>query len=128
MVLVTERFAVFHPYASRVPFETWIVPRAHQPSFGRASADELAELASVLRRVLRGLYGALGDPDYNYIVHAAPVEDDHKAYYLGHLQILPRLTTIAGFELGSGIFITTMMPEESAAFLRESLEQDRSAQ
>ncbi len=62
VVLGTERFVVFHPYASRVPFETWIVPRAHQPSFGRATAEDVADLASVLTRVLRGLHEALGDP------------------------------------------------------------------
>ncbi len=71
--------------------------------------------------MLRGLHEALGDPDFNYVIHSAPVDDDHKAFYLWHIQILPRLTTIAGFELGSGIFITTMMPEDSAAFMREAL-------
>ncbi len=60
------------------------------------------------------------------MIHSAPVDDDHKAFYLWHIQILPRLTTIAGFELGSGIFITTMMPEDSAAFMREALKKQGS--
>ena len=119
VVLETDQFVVFHPYASRAPFETWIAPKRHQASFGQVSADDLAKLAPVLRRILRGLYDRLGDPDFNFIIHSAPVEDENKAYYLWHIQILPRITRIAGFELGSGIYITTMLPEESAASIRE---------
>jgi UDPglucose--hexose-1-phosphate uridylyltransferase len=81
--------------------------------------DELAALAPVLRETLQALYDALGNPDFNYIVHSAPIEDDSKYYYLWHIQILPRVTTIAGFELGSGMFTTTMFPEASAAFMRK---------
>ncbi len=75
----------------------------------------------MLRRILRGLFDALGDPDFNFIVHSAPTEDETKAYYLWHIQILPRLTAIAGFELGSGIYITTMLPEETATFMHSHL-------
>ena len=119
VVLETDRFLVFHPFASRVPFETWITPKRHQASFGQVSAEDLAALAPVLRTTLRALHDLLGDPDFNYIIHSAPVEDESKDYYLWHIQILPRLNTIAGFELGSGIYITTMLPEESAASIRE---------
>jgi UDPglucose--hexose-1-phosphate uridylyltransferase len=119
VVQETDDFVVFHPYASRVPFETWIAPKRHQPSFGLVEPQELSALSGVLRQTLYALHTGLGDPDFNYIVHSAPMEDETKAYYLWHIQILPRLTTIAGFELGSGIFITTMLPEESAAFVRE---------
>jgi len=119
VVLETDRFLVFHPFASRVPFETWITPKRHQPSFGHVSKEDLHELAPVLRRTLRALYDRLGDPDFNYIIHSAPIEDDSKDYYLWHIQILPRLATMAGFELGSGIYISTMLPEQSAAMIRE---------
>lgn len=122
VVLETDRFLVFHPFASRVPFETWIMPKRHQPSFGQVSREDLRELALVLRRTLRALYDLLGNPDFNYIIHSAPIEDENKDYYLWHVQILPRLNTIAGFELGSGVYITTMLPEESAAVMRD---QDR---
>lgn len=126
LVLQSERFVVFHPFASRVPFETWILPRRHQSSFGRASREDLADLARVLKRSLMALYTALGNPDFNYIVHSAPPEDENKPYYLWHIQIVPRQTAIAGFELGSGIFITTMLPEASAAVMREMIaEGDR---
>ncbi|HEY5627541.1 MAG TPA: galactose-1-phosphate uridylyltransferase [Nitrospira sp.] len=119
VVLETDRFLVFHPFASRVPFETWITPKRHQASFGQITRDDLQALAPVLRKTLRALHDILGDPDFNYIIHSAPTEDENKDYYLWHIQILPRLSAIAGFELGSGIYITTMLPEESAASIRE---------
>ena len=122
VVMETDRFLVFHPFASRVAFETWIMPKRHQPSFGQVSEEDLRELASVLRRTLRALYDRLGDPDFNYIIHSAPIEDENKDYYLWHIQILPRLATIAGFELGSGIYISTMLPEQSAVVIREQEE------
>ena len=61
----------------------------------------------------------LNNPHFNFVIHSAPVGDHQQDYYLWHIQILPRLTTIAGFELGSGIFINTMLPEEAATFLRK---------
>ena len=122
VVMDTDRFLVFHPFASRVPFETWITPKQHQPSFGQVTAGDLVELASVLRKTLRALHDQLGNPDFNYIIHSAPIDDENKDYYLWHIQILPRLSAIAGFELGSGIYITTMLPEESAAAMREWVE------
>lgn len=119
VVLETGLFLVFHPFASRVPFETWIMPKQHQASFAQVSAEDLLALAPILRRTLRALHDRLGDPDFNYIIHSAPIEDENKDYYLWHIQIFPRLTTIAGFELGSGIYVTTTLPEESAAAMRE---------
>ncbi|MDH4237787.1 MAG: galactose-1-phosphate uridylyltransferase, partial [Nitrospira sp.] len=119
VVLETDRFLVFHPFASRAPFETWIMPNRHQPSFAQVSAEDLLALAPVLRRTLRALHDRLGNPDFNYIVHSAPIEDENKDYYLWHIQIVPRVSTIAGFELGSGIYITTALPEESAAAIRD---------
>lgn len=80
-------------------------------------------LARVLRATLRALYEALGDPDFNTIVQTAPLEDEAKPYYLWHLQIVPRVSAMAGFELGSGMAISTMMPEASAAIMREVMTQ-----
>lgn len=115
----TDLFVVFHPFASRVPFETWIAPKYQEASFGKVKQENLSELADVLRKTLKGIDTALGDPDFNYIIHSAPTEDETKNYFLWHIQILPRLTTIAGFELGSGMFINTMLPEDCAQFLRD---------
>ena len=119
MLFETDGFVVFHPYASRLPFETWIAPRRMQPSFSQVSSDDLSELAAVLRRILHALDVSLNNPHFNLVIHSARVGDHQQEYYLWHIQILPRLTTIAGFELGSGIFINTMLPEESAKFLRK---------
>jgi len=118
----STRFVVFHPFASRVPFETWIAPKYEEATFGHVEPGHLAELADVLRRTLRTLDDALGNPDFNYILHSAPPEDDTKHYFLWHIQILPRLTTIAGFELGSGIFINTILPEDAAVHMKKYLQ------
>lgn len=120
VILETDQFLVFHPFAAWVPFETWIMPKRHQPSFGQVNEEDLRELAQVLRRTLRALFDRLSDPDFTYIVHSAPTEDENKEYYLWHIQIVPRLTAIAGFELGSGIYISTILPEQSAVMMRES--------
>jgi UDPglucose--hexose-1-phosphate uridylyltransferase len=118
VVLETPAFVVFHPWASRAVYETWIAPRRHQPSFAQVSDADLGELARTLRATLRGLDAVLGDPDFNLIVHSAPVADEAQSYYLWHIRVLPRVATIAGFELGSGIYVSTVLPEESAARLR----------
>jgi UDPglucose--hexose-1-phosphate uridylyltransferase len=65
------------------------------------------------------LYSKLNNPDYNYVVHTAPIKDEQEDYYHWHLQIIPRLANPAGFELGSGIYINVSLPEETAQFLRE---------
>ncbi len=119
IVMDTERFVVLHPFASRFPFETWIVPKEHQASFGLISMDDSKRFAKVLKTTLLKLYTKLNDPNYNYVIHTAPVKDEQEDYYHWHLQVIPRLTTPAGFEMGSGIFINVSFPEETAQFLRE---------
>jgi UDPglucose--hexose-1-phosphate uridylyltransferase len=118
VLAVNEYFAAVLPYASGVPFETWILPRRHQPSFGREDAAHLRPLAELLRLVLRKLYVGLENPDFNLTVNTAPRGDEDKGYFLWHIEVLPRLATPAGFELGSGMAINTILPEEAAHFLR----------
>ncbi len=115
----SEEFVAVHPHASRVPFETWVLPRRHDSCFGHISDESLSDFAAVLQTLLRKMYFGLGNPDFNYVVHTAPIEDEDKHYYIWHLQILPRLTVQAGFELGSGMHINVALPEETAAFMRE---------
>jgi len=112
-------FVALHPYASHYPFETWIMPKVHSSSFGNIVDIEITELAKLLKEILLKFYKALDDPDFNLIIHTAPVDDEHKTYYLWHIQIIPRLTLAAGFELGSGIYINSAVPEETAAFMRD---------
>ena len=111
-------FVAFHPFAPRQPFETWIVPKKMKPSFGSIDDDECRHFAAILRRALYRLYAGLGDPDFNYVIHTAPVRDESHSYYAWYLQILPRISTPAGFEIGSGMSINATFPEETAAFIR----------
>jgi UDPglucose--hexose-1-phosphate uridylyltransferase len=112
-------FVALHPFASRTPFETWILPKKHQATFGGASVAETKRLAFVLKDVLEKLYTKLNNPDYNLVIRTAPIKDANEDYYHWYVQILPRLTNPAGFELGSGVYINTSIPEETAKFLRE---------
>lgn len=117
IILETDRFVVFQPFASRFPFETWIAAREHRASFGQATRTELKEFARILRDALRRLYLYLDNPDYNMVIHSSPLGDENKLYFTWHVQIIPRLTIPAGFELGSGIYINTAVSEETAAAL-----------
>ncbi len=116
----SAKFFVVHPYASRSPFETWILPKSHAASFGNQDIDSTKELGHVLKRVLGKISTMLGNPDYNIVVHTAPVNEENEDYFHWHLRIIPRLTMMAGFEIGSGIFINTALPEETAPALREA--------
>ncbi len=118
LVMETDGFVVFHPFASRSPFETCILPKQIRPSFGQVPPYELAELARVLRTTLLGIYEKLGNPDFNCVIHSVPTDQEESKYYLWHIEVVPRLTTAAGFEIGSGIYINTALPEETAAFMR----------
>jgi len=124
VILESDSFAVFHPFASRMPFETWIVPKKHGASFGLITVAEADEFALVLKRVLRKIYFGLKNPDFNLVVQTAPVKDEFEDYFHWHLQILPRLTTAAGFEMGTGIYINIALPEETAQFMRDLKEPE----
>ena len=118
VVVATEHFVAVEPFASPTPFCTHILPRRHMASFGAISQPELEDLARVLRSVLAKLYHGLDNPDFNYTIRTAPHESAGVTYYHWYLSIIPRLTRVAGFELGSGMFINTMLPEAAAEFLR----------
>jgi len=111
-------FLAFHPFAPRVPFETWILPFSHNAAFGNISPAQAKKIARPLKSVLEELYKKLDDPDYNLIFRTAPLKDAEEDYYHWYIQILPRLSTPAGFELGSGVYITTQRPEVTAGFIR----------
>lgn len=111
-------FAAFVPFAAETPFEIWLVPLRHQASFSQIRDHEAASLARSLGRVLGLLKSALGDPDYNYVIISAPQYKEREPHLHWHIQIKPRLTTRAGFEIGSGISINPSLPEKDAAFLR----------
>lgn len=120
LVVSNADFVAFCPYASHVPYEIWIVPRSTRHAFGFVEDGALESLARVLKSVLLKLKLCLGDPDFNMTFVAPPRGDDDKPYFLWHIQILPRINRTAGFELGSGMSINTVMPEDAARRLRET--------
>ncbi len=119
VVVQGAHFAAFLPYAALSPFHLWILPRRHMPIFTQVSDEEVDDLARVLRETLARLYFGLCDPDFNYVIRSAPFHEEHSLSFHWYLSIVPKVTKVAGFELGSGMFINTALPEESAAFLRE---------
>ncbi len=121
IVLETPHFVAFQPYASVMPFETWVMPRGAQPCFGDATDAMLDEMAPVMRSVLAGLAEVLDDPDYNAVLQSAPVGDEHREYFVWQLRVLPRIAVPAGFELGSGMAVNHTLPEEAAAMLRNAV-------
>jgi len=118
IVMLTDHFVALELYASPAPFSTHIYPRRHMASFGDISAAEITDLARTLRTVLAKLYHGLQDPDFNYTIRSAPSEWVGVKYFHWYLSVIPRLTRVAGFELGSGMFINTVTPESAADFLR----------
>ncbi|HTN76741.1 MAG TPA: galactose-1-phosphate uridylyltransferase [Pirellulaceae bacterium] len=119
IVAKNEFYAAVLPYASHSPFETWIMPLQHQSTFMRVNDRQLPALSAILKEVLLLLYTALDNPAFNLTINDVPRGDEDKEYFLWHIRIVPRLVTPAGFELGSGMSINTVLPEDAAAFLRE---------
>ncbi|MFL5341247.1 MAG: DUF4921 family protein [Gemmataceae bacterium] len=118
LVLDSPRFIALLAYAGRFPFETWLLPKPHASHFETISDDEAAELGEVLRSVLRKLAVGLGDPPYNFFVHTSPLSEPPLPHYHWHLELLPRVAGVAGFECGTGCAINPVPPEQAAAYLR----------
>jgi UDPglucose--hexose-1-phosphate uridylyltransferase len=117
VILENESYLAFVPFAAEVPFEIWIVPKRHRADFGNVSDQEKEDLAPVLRDCLARLHTKLNNPDYNYVVNTAARYRADEPQLHWYLQIRPRLTTRAGFEIGSGISINPSIPEDDADFL-----------
>ena len=118
IVLEGEHFVVFVQFAALTPFSMLIMPRRHMSVFSEMSDAEAKDLARVLRRTLAKLFYGLDDPDFNYTIRTAPTDHVGVKYYHWYLSVIPRLTRMAGFELGAGMFINVSLPEENAEFLR----------
>jgi UDPglucose--hexose-1-phosphate uridylyltransferase len=113
----TEHFTAFILFAALSPFHVWVLPKRHAASFGDATDSELADLAALMRSLLRRVDKGLGNPDYNYIIQSLPQDRGETEPFHWYLSLVVRLSHTAGFELGSGMFINTALPEESAKFL-----------
>ncbi len=118
ILVESEHFVAFVLYAASSPFHTWVVPRRHQSSFPEVRDDELRDLAQVLSTLLRKLHKGLDNPDYNFVIRSHPGTPTTHPFFHWYLSLIPRISTAAGFELGSGMHINTVQPESAAEFLR----------
>ncbi|MFC1767868.1 galactose-1-phosphate uridylyltransferase [Candidatus Margulisiibacteriota bacterium] len=129
IVTENEHFITFTPFASRFPFELWILPRHHQHNFSLITDKEREQLAKLMKETMMRLKKTLNDPPYNYVLHTSPNPTPRpgRPDYWGtvaydfhwHIEVIPRLTKMAGFEWGTGLYINPTSPEEAAKFLRE---------
>jgi len=115
-----DGFAALAPFAPRFPFETWILPVRHRSAFEECGVDDLRSLARLLSDFLRRMNRVLKDPPFNFMLHSAPLREPALDYFHWHLEIIPILSRMAGFEWGSGFFINPLPPEDAARALRES--------
>lgn len=116
VVYADDRVLVVCPYWSGTPFEMLVLPRAHSPHLHRTGPADLMAVGRSIRSVLHQLRHRLGDVAYNIVFHAAPYRA-HEPYHW-HVHIWPKLTTLAGFELGTGVLINIVPPEQAAEDLR----------
>lgn len=119
VVCSNRHFIAFIPYAALSPFHLWIFPLRHMSSFDLIGEEEVTALAEILRTVYGKLHKGLNDPDYNMLIRSLPIRMVQSDYFHWYISIIPRISVVAGFELGSGMFINPSIPEESARFLRE---------
>ena len=119
LVYENADFIVMEPFAPKLPFETWVMPRAHRSAFEDCQHHEYASLADALGVALRKLRAGLDDPPYNFMLHTSPIQQKDNPHYHWHIEIMPTLGRVAGFEWGSGFYINPTPPEDAARFLRE---------
>ncbi len=113
LVWQDDSSVAFAPFASRSPFEVWIVPRRHESDFGRVADSDVAATSEALRQVLGRLAASLDGPPYNLVLHTAPLREQVDATYHWHWEVHPRLREIAGLELGTGLPVNPVSPEDA---------------
>lgn len=119
LVLATDRLVAFCPFAARFPYETWIAPRMHFARYDQVSDDVIFELSLMVRRLVSRVEARWPGIAYNFWIHTAPAGEGAESPFHWHLELVPRLTRLAGFELGGGYFINPVLPERAAAELRD---------
>jgi len=117
----SDSFLTVAPYAPRFPFETWILPKQHESAFENSSSALYEGLARALKNILGRINQALESPAYNLVIHTSPVMESTNDYYHWHIELMPKLTKVAGFEWGTGFYLNPTPPEEAAAVLRDSI-------
>ena len=120
VILDQDGFMALSPFAPRFPFETWILPTVHRSRYEDTPPGDFARLAAVVRQVLGRMGELLDDPPYNFMLHSAPLRAPALDHFHWHLEIIPKLTRVAGFEWGTVFYINPTPPEEAARFLRNA--------
>ncbi|MGH1364423.1 MAG: galactose-1-phosphate uridylyltransferase [Calditrichia bacterium] len=119
IIYENSMFIAIAPYASRFSHESWILPKHHESHFEKMNRRQQKAAAAALKDVLLRIDYVLQKPDLNYVLHTAPLQSKKLKHYHWHIEIIPRVTRIAGFELGSGIHINPTSPEDAAAQLKK---------
>lgn len=119
-----DNFIAFCPFVSRVNFEIQIFPKEHKSNFEETPHEKLADLADVLRKSLKALYDVLGNPSYNFFIHTAPIDHNQYRRYHWHIEIFPKTNTWAGIELGTGMEVLMISPENAAKHLQKVRKYD----
>jgi len=119
VVYQNEQFLVICPYAPKFAFECWILPKEHMAAYEEAPREVMVGLADALKATLGKLTIALDDPPYNLMLHTLPFNEEDQRFYHWHVELMPTLSKVAGFEWGSGFYINPTPPEEAAAHLRD---------
>src|SRR6266404_4888290 len=114
VVAENQDFVTLAPYAPRFPFETWLLPKRHESAFENSPSHLYENLAAALKSVLIRVDVVLAKPAYNLVIHTSPVSETTNDYYHWHIEIMPKLTKMAGFEWGTGFYINPTPPEEAA--------------
>ena len=120
IVADNPEFIVITPFAPRFPFEMWILPKRHAAYFEESQKTQFEWLARILSESLRRMDRVLSNPAYNFILHTSPLHETTGNFYHWHIELIPKLTQVAGFEWGTGFYINPVTPEESAKFLRDA--------
>ncbi|MFH1578468.1 MAG: DUF4921 family protein, partial [Candidatus Omnitrophota bacterium] len=121
IVCENKHFIAFCPFVPRFPFEIWVLPKIHSSFYYAMTEPEMADLAKILKDSLSRIKAALFDPAYNFIIHTSPAsENTNLSYYHWHIEIMPKLSRVAGFEWGTGFYIVSTPPELAAKYLREA--------
>jgi UDPglucose--hexose-1-phosphate uridylyltransferase len=119
IVSENKSFLSIAPFASRFPFETWILPKIHYPSFEHMESSLYEHATQILSDTLHRMNRVLKDPPYNYIIHTSFSPELDSDHYHWHFEIMPKLIKVAGFEWGTGFYINPTPPEEAAEYMRE---------
>lgn len=115
-----SHFIAIEPYASRSQYETWILPKAHMGHFESITKNEIENLAVIYKDVMGKIKRLLKDPPLNMMIHSTPIQMQQTSHYHWHIEIVPKLTQVAGFEWGTGFYINPVTPEDAAKMLNEA--------